>query len=165
MSKKVRKYGSLPTRCPFYQWKMGRWSRWWTLQHRGMGFAGREAWTGAPSAWLKDFFFGSRFTHGPLIRPTVVKKNIFLKFPLTKRCPLVCCIQKGKKWIVCMIDGCVGIFLGHLREDLLLWETPYDTSWLNADARSNTARDGATKKMKDQPTTNNKKVPFQKQNK
>ena len=38
-----------------------------------------------------------------------------------------------------------------------------DTSELNAYARKNTAREGATKKRKDQPTTNNKKrVPFQK---
>ena len=64
-----------------------------------------------------------------------------------------------------MIDGCVGIFLGHLREDLLLWETPYDKSWLNADSPPNTARreKGATKKRKAKThhTNNNKKVPFQ----
>ena len=32
-----------------------------------------------------------------------------------------------------------------------------DTSWLNADALRNTAREGATKKRKDQSTTNNNK--------
>ena len=32
-----------------------------------------------------------------------------------------------------------------------------DTSWLNTDADRNTARKGATKKRKDQPTTNNNK--------
>ena len=32
-----------------------------------------------------------------------------------------------------------------------------DTSELNADAEANTAREGATKKKKDQPSTNNKK--------
>ena len=33
----------------------------------------------------------------------------------------------------------------------------FDTSELNTDKPSNTAREGATKKKKDQPTTNNKK--------
>ena len=36
----------------------------------------------------------------------------------------------------------------------------FDTSWLNADAKTNTAREGATKEKKDQPTTI-KKGPFQ----
>jgi hypothetical protein len=40
---------------------------------------------------------------------------------------------------------------------VILDTSHFDTSWLNACALLNTAREGATKKRKDQPTTNNKK--------